>query len=90
MNVRIIIPKWSKAYLAQIATIAGGFTSWQGTGGWNDSKGNLIVEPVTIVDIDTDTEKIDSLRAIARQVAIDQVQECVFFSINGVVEYVKP
>ena len=56
MNVRLIVPNCNRntsplvAYGKAIAEIAGGFTATQGTGGWIDGQGALIVEPVVVFD----------------------------------------
>jgi hypothetical protein len=89
-------------YGSRIADIAGGFTSWVGIGGWKDSQGALIVEPVTIVEcsIDECGDRIGNMqlgadiiradfRLLARDIAKDLHQDCVYLSIDGVVEYVK-
>jgi hypothetical protein len=97
MNVRLIITECDDIhpYLSRIADIAGGFTSWQGVGGWKDSHGQLEVEPVTIVDCTYDElyrsegETEDCFRDIARDIARDLNQDCVYLAIDGEVEYVK-
>jgi hypothetical protein len=103
MNVRLIIPNLGndlehKDYFFQISRIAGGFTSWQGIRGWVGQNGRLIVEPITIVDFHIKTQQQKGLqsnnenviRRLAKQIARDLVQNCVFLSIDGVVEYVEP
>ena len=58
MKIRLIIPhdhpnrniEPIAVYGPRIADIAGGFTAWRATGGWKDAKGDLIVEPVTVID----------------------------------------
>lgn len=103
MNVRLIIPDTihngnTDDYLREIADIAGGFTATQGIGGWKDDKGNLVVEPVTIVDIAVGFQEhglsvrvqLIQLRNLAKTIARDLYQTCVFLSIDGKAEYVKP
>jgi hypothetical protein len=104
MNVRLIITECDDIhpYLSRIADIAGGFTSWQGVGGWKDSHGQLEVEPVTIVEciIDDCGDRIGNMqlgadiiradfRLLAQTIAKDLNQDCVYLAIDGVVEYVK-
>jgi hypothetical protein len=83
-------------YGKDIASIAGGFTATQSVGGWIDANGSLIVEPVTVFDClacietptgqDTETE----IRKLARTIAADLHQDCVYLEIGGQVEFVKP
>lgn len=103
MNIRLIIPQQNKAkvyvnvarYLPRIANIAGGFTSWEGQGGWKDSQGQLIVEPITIVEASlNDSAELNSFnvgtfRLLAQCIARDLGQDCVYLSVDGVVEYVS-
>ena len=98
MNIRLIIPdampdQHSK-YLRTIAGIAGGYTSYRGHGGWIDSKGVLVEEPVTIVDCSFDENDVDFPRdgfhALARTIARELSQECVFLSIDGKAEFIRP
>jgi hypothetical protein len=108
MQIRIIIPnnvalyplccngEWItpiQAYGQAIADIAGGFTSWQGIGGWKDSHGVLVVEPITIVEVNTETRKVDipiDLRLLAQRIARELSQECVYLAIDGKAEYITP
>ena len=101
MNVRLIIPYDSigdclRLYDKAIADIAGGFTSWQGTGGWKDYNGNLIVEPITVVDCHyensgkVDIVIVECFRNLAKRIAQDLRQECVYLAIDGKAEYIRP
>jgi hypothetical protein len=124
MNVRLIIPDlkdeayFRNAYiqdkLETIASIAGGYTSYRGHGGWIDSKGLLVEEPVTIVDVSIEDNycegykqdgshgcpgkscftfcpsKVGQFRRLARTVARELSQECVFLSIAGNAELIRP
>jgi hypothetical protein len=110
MNVRLIIPNQFlfqhingcvhktdvHHYLKQVAKIAGGYTCYRGHGGWIDSEGVLVEEPVTIVDMSINTYYHDAvlvdleLRDLARTIALDLSQECVFLSIDGNVELIRP
>jgi hypothetical protein len=95
MNIRIIIPNCNRntsplvAYGSRIADIAGGFTSWQGIGGWKDSQGALIIEPVTIVEASHGNRgEIGQWRLLAADIARDLNQDCVYLAIDGKVEYI--
>jgi len=107
MNVRLIIPDLKdEAYfrnsyiedkLKAIANIAGGYTSYRGHGGWIDSKGLLVEEPITIVDCSLEdcqrnwSRPIAPLfRQLARTIARELSQECVFLSIDGKAEFIRP
>jgi hypothetical protein len=112
MKIRLIVPNCDKGhkspikeYGPAIANIAGGFTTFQATGGWKDDQGQLIGEPVTVFDLaiaaTPDDEgdvtrngypassRIADLRDLAKQIARDLSQTCVYLEIDGVVEYVK-
>ena len=98
MKIRLIVPNCNRntspivASGLAIANIAGGFTATQATGGWVDNQGQLIVEPVTVFDCDDAREDIgacyDSWRDLAKTIARDLNQTCVYLEIDGVVEYV--
>ena len=108
MQVRLIIPETFKdetgnrhttdpsEYLRTIASIAGGYTSYRGYGGWIDSKGLLVEEPITIVDMSINTFYHDAvlvdleLRSLARTIAQELRQESVFLSIDGKAEFIRP
>ena len=96
MKIRLIVPNGPNAshpvgrYGPRIADIAGGFTATQATGGWKDNDGQLIVEPVTVFDCSCPTGIGDDWRDIARDIAKDLSQTCVYLEIDGVVEYVTP
>ena len=106
MNVRLIIPNCNHhtsplvAYGRSIAYIAGGFTSIQATGGWIDTSGSLVVEPVTVFDCsipsktawtsqaDYIASAIHAFRTLAKRVAIELSQDCVYLAIDGKVEFI--
>lgn len=102
MNVKLIVPNRDAAdmtfrYGKEIADIAGGFTATQGTGGWVDDQGHLIVEPVTVFDCyveavsDLYAQDIGNrYRSLAKRIAQELHQTRVYLSIDGVVEFVKP
>jgi hypothetical protein len=99
MKIRLIVPncglKNGKVmtipdYGPCIADIAGGFTATQAVGGWKDDQGQLIVEPVTVFDCSCPTGTGDDWRDLAKQIARELFQTCVYLEIDGVVEYVKP
>ena len=84
-----------ETYGKAIANIASGFTATLATGGWVDGDGRLIVEPVTVFDCvyssnATLTENVVvGFRSLAKTIAGDLRQECIYLEIDGVVEYVK-
>ena len=110
MQVRLIVPNGKytttesiacnpiDSYGKAIADIAGGFTATQGTGGWGDNQGNLIVEPVTVFDTtiespanpNRESDTMSDLRGLATVIAIELNQESVYLSFDGRVEFVKP
>lgn len=123
MNVRLIIPNGSHLHIPAgwwdetfktIASIAGGYTSYRGHGGWIDGKGLLVEEPVTIVDIVVEDNycegykqdkshgcpgkscftscpsKVGQFRRLAKTIAAELSQECVFLSIDGKAELIRP
>lgn len=112
MNIRLIVPnKWSQANMAavypvkrygpDIADIAGGFTATQATGGWKDSTGMLVVEPVTVFDCSCEHDIVSlerglvdcatlRFRDLAKRIAKELRQDCVYLAIDGRVEFVKP
>ena len=106
MNVRLIVPNCNRntspivAYGPAIADIAGGFTATQGTGGWKDDQGNLVVEPVTVFDCDCTQAEVGNLgrypgncreqfRSLAKRIAVELNQDCVYLAIDNQVEFVK-
>jgi hypothetical protein len=110
MNVRLIIPNRFlfqnindcvhetdvHHYLKKVANIAGGYTCYRGHGGWIDSKGVLVEEPVTIVNCSPEDGHYNPgpvaalFRQLARTIALDLSQECVFLSIDGKAEFIRP
>jgi hypothetical protein len=80
-------------YGREIAEIAGGFTATQATGGWIDGSNLLVVEPVTVFDCYTapmDNPAFEeTFRTLARRIARELRQECVYLEIDGEVEFVK-
>jgi hypothetical protein len=88
------------AYGPTIADIAGGFTASQGTGGWKDNTGKLVVEPVTVFDCYMDADDTawngrydnlsDQFKRLAKRIAKELQQDCVYLEIDGRVEFVKP
>ena len=94
------------AYGPTIAAIAGGFTATQATGGWIDETKALIVEPVTVFDCTHQSATLQAngrynfpktaafiaaqFCTLAKQVANDLHQTCVFLQVDGNVELVTP
>lgn len=111
MHVRLIIPckadtdrnpqDWTfgqtvQAYGPQIADIAGGFTATQGTGGWKDQNGELVVEPIAVFDCNVEPVngshyvRIAAFYRLAERIARELSQDCVYLAFDGEVEFVKP
>jgi hypothetical protein len=85
-------------YGGEIAEIAGGFTATQAMGGWIDGSNLLVVEPVTVFDCHYDAlgqtqaarfSVVDTFQDLARRIARELRQECVYLEIDGEVEFVK-
>jgi hypothetical protein len=103
MKIRLIVPNCNRrvsplvAYGRNIAEIAGGFTATQATGGWIDGSNLLIVEPVTVFDCHVNDKHHKGVecreawcfRTLARKIATELRQECVYLEIDGEVEFVK-
>lgn len=100
MKIRLIVPHANsnespvQAYGRTIASIAGGFTAFDATGGWI-KRGALIVEPVTVFDCVVKEIVSGSLGVISRRfhalagtIATNRRQDCVYLEIDGVVEYI--
>ena len=83
-------------YLRKIADIAGGYTSYRGHGGWIDDNGKLVEEPVTIVDCNISqftraySDIAYAFRTLAKTIARELSQDCVFLSIDGKAEFIRP
>ena len=92
-EARLIIPAYDKAgepvnvseYQRNACEIAGGATHSPGQGSWTDDNGNLICEPVHILDIacehGSDVER--SLLDLACEVCSDLNQDAVYFRDAG-------
>ena len=101
MKIRLIVPCEPFYYCGQtaidhygpaIASIAGGFTATQGTGGWNNADGVLVVEPVTVFDcyVVPDGEVCGRFLQLAQKIAKELKQDCVYLEIDSIVQLVKP
>jgi hypothetical protein len=97
MKIRLIVPNCNRkvspivAYGRSVAEIAGGFTATQATGGWIDGSNLLVVEPVTVFDChvqDPYGNRADLFRDLARKIARELRQDCVYLEIDGEVEFV--
>jgi hypothetical protein len=97
MKIRLIVPNCNRntspivAYGMAIADIAGGFTASQATGGWIDGKGKLIVEPVTVFDcfVVPDGVVCGKFYDLAKRIATELHQDCVYLEIDGMAQFVK-
>ena len=104
MKVKLIVPNCDRntspvvAYGVAIADIAGGFTATQATGGWKDAKDDLIVEPVTVFDCYAAPDSNclpgpfgigHDFAILARRIAKELHQDCVYLEIDGVVEFIR-
>jgi hypothetical protein len=99
VKIQLIVPNCNRntspivAYGSWIAKIAGGFTATQGTGGWIDDTGSLVVEPVTIFDCycapKRDSRYAADFYDLAKSIAADLHQDCVYLEIDGRVDLVR-
>lgn len=103
MVIRLIVPTVNcglgkpldaiREYGPTIADIAGGFTATQAIGGWKDESGRLIMEPVTVFDCaiaEPNTNHVLAFRDLAKRIAQELTQDCVYLAFDGEVEFVKP
>lgn len=94
MNVRLIVPNCAGflspvvAYGKTIGDLAGGWTAIQAQGGWQSGKA-LIVEPVTVFDCHSTQTASPTWRALARRIAVERCQQCVYLEIDGEVDFVR-
>lgn len=95
MKVKLIVPNCNRetspvvAYGVAIADIAGGFTATQAIGGWKDRKDDLIVEPVTVFECYVDMDVDQRFAILAKRIAKELHQDCVYLEIDGIVEFIR-
>jgi hypothetical protein len=97
MKIRLIVSHCGDCgkplanYGPAIADIAGGFTAFQAIGGWKDDKGELIVEPVTVFDcfVVPDGVVCGKFYDLAKRIARELHQDCVYLEIDGTAQFVK-
>ena len=102
MNIRLIVPNCNRgvtpivAYGKAIADIAGGFTASRAMGGWIDGSGVLVVELVTVFDCSSPDDAsyssehgVGAWRSLAKRIACELHQQCVYLSIDGKVDYIS-
>jgi hypothetical protein len=87
----------TQTYGPAIADIAGGFTATQATGGWKDAVCGLVIEPVTVFDCSVEpvhgshyVRLAAFFRLLAKRIARELNQDCVYLEIDGQVELVEP
>jgi hypothetical protein len=117
MKIRLIVPNWFhhpndvpnakrnsfplETWGYRLATIAGGFTSTQGIGGYiRCDNGEYEMDDVTIFDVTLSADQIvthlaahrediaNTFRRIAHMIAGANFQESVYLEIDGKVEFV--
>ena len=98
MMIRLIVPNTVSenhtvlVYGPEIASLAGGFTATQASGGWLSGKHFLVVESVTVFDCYAipDGNICVKFYSLAQRIARELAQDCIYLSIDGNVEFVKP
>jgi len=104
MKIKLIVPNsftdeigriWEspiESYGREIAGIAGGFTRYPAEGGWLDGNGKLIQELVTAFDVYANDifsqQYTNHFRDLAKRIARELNQECVYLEIDGKVEFI--
>jgi uncharacterized protein YdeI (BOF family) len=88
-EARLIVPYQDKAgnaadvdhYQAMAIEVAGGATRYDAHGSWLDDNGNLVQEPVAVLDIACEPGSAveNSLMDLAGEVAEDLNQDAVYF-----------
>lgn len=70
-----------------MARVYGGYTCYDGTGGWVDGDGEVVEEPVTVIETITSDERAPDLRDDVEQLAVDvkvATDECeVLGAVDG-------
>lgn len=87
-----LVAKWVKASKVKLANLFGGFTAYNGHGGYFSTVHGLIEENVVIVQAHTDEEgltKVPEVRALALEIAKDMQQEAVSVEVDGVLSFVN-
>jgi len=85
------IARWVREAKIALASLFGGFTAYNGEGGWYSPEHGLIEEKVTIVQAFTDEaglERVGKLRELAKEMASDMGQEAVSLEVNGTLNFV--
>jgi len=85
------IAKWLRASKIKLAGLFGGFTTYNGQGGWHSPEHGLIEENVTIVQAFTDEEgltKLDKVIELAKEIASDMSQEMVSVEVDGTLNFI--
>lgn len=78
-TAKLYLPKTADNYTATLESVKrrvsdayGGYTAYDGSGGWVDDTGNLVEEPVTIVETSAREEAfVDSMDVLMRRLALD-------------------
>ena len=76
----------------QIARAFGGFTAYDAAGGWVDDDGNLIQEPVTVVEsyvTEDIPEAKDAVRNIARGVMVALCQDAAMYTLDNEAHFIS-
>jgi hypothetical protein len=86
-----MIERWVRASKIKLANLFGGFTTYNGQGGWFSPEHGLIEENVIIVQAFTDEEgltKLDKVNELAKEIASDMGQEMVSVEVDGTLNFV--
>lgn len=78
-TAKLYLPKTADNYTAVLESVKrrvsdayGGFTAYDGSGGWVDGSGELVEEPVTIVETSADSRTFGAdMDAFMRELALD-------------------
>lgn len=87
-----LIEKWVRASKIMLANLFGGFTTYNGQGGWFSPEHGLIEESVTIVLAFTDQEgltKLPKVNELASEIAASMGQEMVSVEVDGSLNFVS-
>lgn len=86
-----LIAKWVRAAKILMSGLFGGFTTYNGQGGWYSPTNGLVEENVTIIQSFTDEEgltKLDQVNELAKAIANDMSQEIVSVEVDGTLNFV--
>jgi hypothetical protein len=87
---KLYVPsEFALQYLELFARKFGGATEYPSTGAWIDQSGNLVVEPISVIESINDKVARNWLELIARKLCREAHQECVAIQIDGNLEFIR-